>query len=51
MVVAMRDRWISIPCRVRLDIYLVVMEGKGEGEKSGGERGREERRERWELPL
>ena len=40
----MRDRWISIPCRVRLDIYLVVMEGKGEGEKSGGEReGREGR--------
>ena len=39
-----RDRWIGTPCRVRLDIYLVVMEGKGEGEKSGGEReGREGR--------
>ena len=37
-----RDRWICLtPCRVRLDIYLVVMEGKGEGEKN-----REGRREK-----
>ena len=40
------EAWVGMPCRVRLDIYLVVMKGRGEEKKS---RGREGERERGEM--
>ena len=42
-----RDRWIGMPCRVRLNIYLVSYGGeRGEGEKSRERREREKKRKR-----